>query len=101
MDELELLKLLIKENEYPSGLSDEELEVFLQIREANVYLAAKDLCYLKASKEKSITVGPIKIEYPDSDFWYTLADKYSSQAEEMTKETTTTGSGYKYMMQRY
>ena len=75
MDNLEKLKILILEEQYPR-FTDEQLQSFLDDNKGNVYAAAADLCLLKANTEKKITVGPITIENADPEFWMVLQNRY-------------------------
>ena len=75
MDELQKLKILLLESKYPF-FTDEELTVFLEDNGNDVYKTASELCMLKADGDKSVTVGPIKIESAGSDFWINLSQKY-------------------------
>lgn len=76
MDNLNKLKVLLLESKYPC-FTDEELTVFLEDNADNVYKTASELCLLKADSDKSVTVGPIKIESAGSDFWINLSVKYN------------------------
>ena len=75
MDNLEKLKILILEEQYPR-FTDEQLQSFLDDNKGNVYATAADLCLLKANTEKKIKVGPITIENADPSFWMSLQSKY-------------------------
>ena len=75
MDNLEKLKILILEEQYPR-FTDEQLQSFLDDNKGNVYATAADLCLLKANTEKKITVGPITIENADPEFWMVLQKRY-------------------------
>ena len=79
MDNLEKLKLLILEEQYPR-FTDEQLESFLEDYGNNVYAVAADLCMLKGNTEKKLTVGPITIENADPAFWSMLQTRYLAAA---------------------
>ena len=88
MDELQKLKILLLESKYPL-FTDEELMVFLEDNGENVYKTASELCLLKADNDKSVTVGPIKIESAGSEFWLKLSEKYAKKyAEEQDNSHT-------------
>lgn len=92
---LEKLKILLLESKYPF-FSDEQLQIFLDDNEDDVYKTASELCYLKADGDSKVTVGPITIESAGADFWINLAEKYSKKATELANKnnSTTSSSGY-------
>ena len=90
MDEIQKLKILLLESKYPL-FTDEELTVFLEDNENNVYKTASELCLLKADNDKSVTVGPIKIESAGSEFWLKLSEKYAEKYAE--EQSNSGGSG--------
>ena len=94
MDNLEKLKILILEEQYPR-FTDEQLESFLEDYKGNVYATAADLCLLKANTEKKVKVGPITIENADPSFWMSLYTRYSSAAASTGEGESVTG-GSKY-----
>ena len=79
MDNLEKLKILILEEQYPR-FTDEQLQSFLDDYKGNIYSTAADLCLLKANTEKRIKVGPVTIDNAEPDFWYALRNRYSIMA---------------------
>ena len=79
MDNLEKLKILILEEQYPR-FTDEQLQSFLDDNKGNVYATAADLCLLKANTEKKIKIGPVTIENADPEFWMVLHSKYTVTA---------------------
>ena len=100
MDNLEKLKILILEEQYPR-FTDEQLESFLEDYGNNVYAVAADLCLLKANTEKKIKVGPITIENADPSFWMSLQNKYIAASlnvpedpDNPSGETISRGSKY-------
>ena len=98
MDNLEKLKILILEEQYPR-FTDEQLESFLEDYGNNVYAVAADLCMLKGNTEKKITVGPITIENADPEFWMVLQSKYTVAASSFNADPDGGGSvsgGSKY-----
>ena len=105
MDDLDKLKLLIKENEYPV-FEDEELESFLGDADNNVYLAASRLCLYKASQtgNKKVTVGPITVENSiDPDYWIKLSETYLTISKEVDLNFSddNDSGGYIQRMRRY
>lgn len=95
MDDLSLLKLLIREAKYPY-FTDAELQGFLAVNDGNVKLTAAKLCLMKADMEKSIKVGSITIENPDPSYWNALYNQYMS---DYYKEGSSKGY-YKTSMER-
>ena len=89
------LKILLLENKYPF-FSDEELQLFLDENDNDVYTTASTLCYLKADGDKKVTVGPITIESAGAEFWINLAERYSKKSIELANKNnlTTSSSGY-------
>lgn len=75
---LEKLKILLLEEKYPF-FTDAQLNIFLEESDNDVYKTASELCYLKADGDKSITVGPIKIDGAGADFWINLSNKYAAK----------------------
>ena len=105
MDDLNKLKLLIKENEYPV-FKDEELESFLGDADNNVYLAASRLCLYKASqtRNKKVTVGPITVENSiDPDYWIKLSETYLTISKEVNPNSSDDNNSGRYIqrMRRY
>ena len=105
MDDLDKLKLLIKENEYPM-FEDAELESFLEDAYNNVYLAASRLCLYKASQtgNKKVTVGPITVENSiDPDYWIKLSETYLTISKEVNLNSSNDNNSGKYIqrMRRY
>ena len=105
MDDLDKLKLLIKENEYPV-FKDEELESFLGDADNNVYLAASRLCLYKASqtRNKKVTVGPITVENSiDPDYWIKLSETYLTISKEVDLNFSDDNDSGRYIqrMRRY
>ena len=105
MDDLDKLKLLIKENEYPV-FKDEELESFLGDADNNVYLAASRLCLYKASqtRNKKVTVGPITVENSiDPDYWIKLSETYLTISKEVNPSSSDDNNSGRYIqrMRRY
>ena len=94
MSNLEKLKLLILEEQYPM-FTDEQLQMFLDDNEGAVYKTASQLCMLKANQEKKITVGPITIENADPAFWSNLYTQYVSMSSS-DSEGTGESAGSKY-----
>ena len=92
MDNLKKLKLLILESQYPM-FKDEELTLYLEDNDNDVYKTASELCLLKANGEKKITVGPITIENADSSFWLDLSSRWSLKSIE-NKNQSSGGSKY-------
>ena len=92
MDNLEKLKILILEEQYPR-FTDEQLESFLEDYGNNVYAVAADLCLLKANTEKKIKVGPITIENADPSFWMALQSKYMTAALNVPEDPDNPGGG--------
>lgn len=78
MDDLSLLKLLIREAKYPY-FTEEELQGFLAENNEKVKLTAAKLCLMKADMEKSIKVGSITIENPDPSYWNNLSNQYMTE----------------------
>lgn len=91
MDEIQKLKILLLESKYPL-FTDEELMVFLEDNGENVYKTASELCLLKADNDKSVTVGPIKIESAGSEFWLKLSEKYAEKCAEEQSNSGSSGS---------
>lgn len=91
---LEKIKILLLENKYPF-FSDEELTLFLEENDNDVYKTASELCYLKADGDSKVTVGPITIESAGADFWINLAQQYSSK-----KTISSSANGYITQMKR-
>lgn len=89
------LKLLLFESKYPY-FSDEELMLFLQENDGDVYKTASELCLLKADSDSKVTVGPITIEGAGAEYWTRLATQYSEKAKENKSGTT----GYITRMKR-
>ena len=105
MDDLDKLKLLIKENEYPV-FKDEELESFLVYSDNNVYLASSRLCLYKASQtgNKKVTVGPITVENSiDPDYWIKLSETYLTISKEVNPNSSDDNNSGRYIqrMRRY
>ena len=105
MDDLDKLKLLIKENEYPV-FKDEELESFLGDADNNVYLAASRLCLYKASQtgNKKVTVGPITVENSiDPDYWIKLSETYLTISKKVNLNFSDNNDSGRYIqrMRRY
>ena len=92
MDNLEKLKILILEEQYPR-FTDEQLQSFLDDNKGNVYATAADLCLLKANTEKKIKVGPITIENADPEFWMILQSKYMTAALNVPEDPDNPGGG--------
>ena len=90
MAEIQKLKILLLESKYPL-FTDEELTAFLKDNGDNVYNNASALCLLKADNDKSVTVGPIKIESAGSEFWLKLSEKYAEKYAE--EQSNSGGSG--------
>lgn len=86
---MEKLKLLLFESKYPY-FTDEELTLFLEENEGNVYKTASELCLLKADSDNSVTVGPITIEGAGADYWLRLSYQYAKKAAAIDAEN----SGY-------
>ena len=97
---VEKLKVLLLESKYPFFTND-ELTMFLEENENDVYKTASELCYLKADSDERVTVGPITIEGAGANFWIKLAQKYSYKSSEiLRKESGESLSGYKNRMRR-
>lgn len=99
MDELQKLKILLLESKYPF-FTDEELIVFLEDNGDDVYKTASELCMLKADGDKSVTVGPIKIESAGSDFWINLSQKYFERYQKENENISDTSNKYVIKMKR-
>lgn len=84
---LEKLKILLLESKYPF-FSDEQLQIFLDDNENDIYKTASELCYLKADGDSKVTVGPITIESAGADFWINLAEKYSKKSDELANKSS-------------
>lgn len=83
---MEKLKILLFESKYPY-FTDEELQLFLDENEGNVYKTASELCLLKADSDSSVTVGPISIEGAGAEYWTRLHYQYAEKAN-ATSDTT-------------
>ena len=81
------LKILLLESKYPF-FSDEQLQIFLDDNENDIYKTASDLCYLKADGDSKVTVGPITIESAGADFWINLSEKYSKKSDELANKNS-------------
>ena len=92
MSDLTKLKVLLKEDEYPQ-FSDNELNMFLEENDGDVYLTASELCYLKADGDKRIIIGPITIENPGADFWESLALRYKAKSTELKQSLNGSSGG--------
>ena len=99
MDELQKLKILLLESKYPL-FTDEELTVFLEDNGKNVYKTASELCLLKADNDKSVTVGPIKIESAGSEFWLKLSEKYAEEQSNSGGSGSHTSNKYVIKMRK-
>lgn len=88
---LEKLKILLLESKYPF-FDDNDLNLFLEENENNVYLTASILCYLKADVDKRIKIGPIEIEGPGIEFWINLSGKYSEKSKELANKNNVVSS---------
>lgn len=97
-EKINLLKILIQESKYPL-FSDAELSTMLNHYEGNVYTTAYHLCLMKANSESEITVGPITIKMPSSEYWVALASDYKTQSLSEGSESTS-GGYYKTRMRR-
>lgn len=93
---LEKLKILLLESKYPF-FSDEQLQIFLDDNEDDVYKTASELCYLKADGDSKVTVGPITIESAGADFWINLAEKYSKKSDELASKNSGASLGGIYI----
>ena len=99
MDEIQKLKILLLESKYPF-FTDEELTVFLEDNGNDVYKTASELCMLKADGDKSVTVGPIKIESAGSDFWINLSQKYFERYQKENENISGTSNKYVIKMRK-
>lgn len=95
MNDKDKLKLLLQESQYPY-FSDVDLDAYLDIYK-DVYLTASKLCLMKASMQKSVKVGPISIEYPESSYWSALSNQY---LQEYRNQGASTGGTYINQMKR-
>lgn len=93
---LNKLKILLLESKYPF-FSDEQLQMFLDDNEGDVYKTASELCYLKADGDSKVTVGPITIESAGADFWINLAEKYSKKSDELANKNSGSSLGGIYI----
>lgn len=93
---LEKLKILLLESKYPF-FSDEQLQIFLDDNEDDVYKTASELCHLKADGDSKVTVGPITIESAGADFWINLAEKYSKKSVELANNNSSSSLGGIYI----
>ena len=75
MVDIDMLKVLIMEDQYPT-FTDEQLEAMAETYD-NIYQLAYVCCLSKASADK-ITIGPISIEN-DSTMWQNLAAMFLEQ----------------------
>ena len=90
MVDIDMLKVLIMEDQYPT-FTDDQLEAMAETYD-NIYQLAYVCCLSKANAEK-ITIGPISIEN-DSTMWQNLAAMFLQQYQEEagltgTKKTIT------------
>lgn len=92
---MEKLKLLLFESKYPY-FTDEELSLFLEENEGDIYKTASELCLLKADSDSKVTVGPITIEGAGAEYWTRLSTQYASKIKSTNSET----SGYITRMTR-
>lgn len=97
-ENISLLKILLQEKEYPQ-FTDEELQVLINQNKDDIYKTAAQACMLKANADKKITVGPITIEGPGSEYWTNLSSQYTQISVE-NKSNTTNGSGFKTRAER-
>lgn len=93
--DLTKLKILLFESKYPY-FTDEELTLFLEENEGDVYKTASELCLLKADSDNKVTVGPITIEGAGADYWTRLSYQYSRKI----KPDKPGGNGYITRMKR-
>ena len=78
MVDIDMLKVLIMEDQYPT-FTDGQLEAMAETYD-NIYQLAYVCCLSKASAEK-ITIGPISIEN-DPTMWQNLAAMFLQQYQE-------------------
>lgn len=85
MVDIDMLKVLIMEDQYPT-FTDEQLGAMAETYD-NIYQLAYVCCLSKASADK-ITIGPITIEN-DASMWTNLASMFLQQYQNNTGITGT------------
>ncbi len=96
---LQQLKLNLNESEYPY-FTDDQMSSYLEMYNNNVLLASWRLCLIKASTDDEITVGSIKANSSNADYWNKLAVMYKADYEAEQAALSNNTSGYKTSMRR-
>lgn len=96
MIDIDQLKVLIMEDQYPT-FTDDQLEEMIKIYD-NIDQLAYVCCLSKASADK-ITIGPIKIEN-DPSMWTNLAAMFLKRYEDSIGANSTTKSITGKLMRR-